>query len=100
MGWNDVELTSHSALIEAGEAYFLHSYHFVPTDPHHIGIVGEGYRIAPRNPQRIGDRMKIARAVIDECNDLSHQVGPWLKEWPHPCADRVRPPAASPGQSP
>jgi glutamine amidotransferase len=39
MGWNDVELTPHSELIEAGEAYFLHSYHFVPTDPHHIAAM-------------------------------------------------------------
>jgi glutamine amidotransferase len=34
MGWNDVKArphpTSASALIEPGEAYFLHSYHFVP----------------------------------------------------------------------
>ena len=33
MGWNDVEPMRHHAgaeLIEAGEAYFLHSYHFVP----------------------------------------------------------------------
>ncbi|MFM5918104.1 MAG: imidazole glycerol phosphate synthase subunit HisH [Novosphingobium sp.] len=39
MGWNDVELTAHSALVEAGEAYFLHSYHFVATDPHHIAAM-------------------------------------------------------------
>ena len=35
MGWNDVDLPPHSAardLIEPGEAYFLHSYHFVPDD--------------------------------------------------------------------
>ncbi|MGB3377493.1 imidazole glycerol phosphate synthase subunit HisH [Allopontixanthobacter sediminis] len=33
MGWNDVALTPHerhSRLLEEGEAYFLHSYHFVP----------------------------------------------------------------------
>ena len=30
MGWNDVEVTSHAALVEPGEAYFLHSYHFAP----------------------------------------------------------------------
>ena len=28
MGWNDVEPTAHPALVEPGEAYFLHSYHF------------------------------------------------------------------------
>lgn len=35
MGWNDVALTPHSqasALLEPGEAYFLHSYHFQPED--------------------------------------------------------------------
>jgi glutamine amidotransferase len=35
MGWNDVALPPKSAardLIEPGEAYFLHSYHFVPDD--------------------------------------------------------------------
>ena len=33
MGWNDVALTAHHhghPVIEAGEAYFLHSYQFVP----------------------------------------------------------------------
>jgi imidazole glycerol-phosphate synthase subunit HisH len=30
MGWNDVEPMHHSPLIVPGEAYFLHSYHFVP----------------------------------------------------------------------
>jgi glutamine amidotransferase len=33
MGWNDVAPTAHgesSGVIEAGEAYFLHSYHFQP----------------------------------------------------------------------
>src|SRR5690606_37493875 len=37
MGWNDVSPTSHrdgAELIEAGEAYFLHSYHFRPHDGH------------------------------------------------------------------
>jgi imidazole glycerol phosphate synthase, glutamine amidotransferase subunit len=35
MGWNDVGLGLHdpaSCLIAAGEAYFLHSYHFAPED--------------------------------------------------------------------
>ncbi len=35
MGWNDVALglkDPASGLIKAGEAYFLHSYHFVPED--------------------------------------------------------------------
>jgi glutamine amidotransferase len=39
MGWNDVELTPHAALVEAGEAYFLHSYHFVPADPHRVAAM-------------------------------------------------------------
>ncbi len=32
MGWNDVFPTQGAPLIEAGEAYFLHSYHFDATD--------------------------------------------------------------------
>ena len=47
MGWNDVQPTHNRAnldqwgaeLIEAGEAYFLHSYHFEPTDGHHIAAM-------------------------------------------------------------
>ncbi len=33
MGWNEVRLTHDSALIEEGEAYFLHSYAFEAEDP-------------------------------------------------------------------
>jgi glutamine amidotransferase len=32
MGWNDVAPMHHSPLIVPGEAYFLHSYHFVPEE--------------------------------------------------------------------
>jgi glutamine amidotransferase len=32
MGWNDVEPGHHPSIIEGGEAYFLHSYHFVPEE--------------------------------------------------------------------
>lgn len=35
MGWNDVALTPHARshpLLEEGEAYFLHSYHFAPDE--------------------------------------------------------------------
>lgn len=39
MGWNDVEITPHAALIEPGEAYFLHSYHFAPDDAHSIAAM-------------------------------------------------------------
>ncbi|MFZ2995512.1 imidazole glycerol phosphate synthase subunit HisH [Sphingobium sp.] len=43
MGWNDVTLTSGdtgiAALLEPGEAYFLHSYHFDADDPDHIAAV-------------------------------------------------------------
>jgi glutamine amidotransferase len=48
MGWNDVALLPHargSAVIEEGEAYFLHSYHFAATDPHDVAAMtdhGEG----------------------------------------------------------
>ncbi|WP_048886279.1 imidazole glycerol phosphate synthase subunit HisH [Aurantiacibacter atlanticus] len=42
MGWNDVALTPHHGdhgLIEEGEAYFLHSYHFVPDNGHDIAAM-------------------------------------------------------------
>ena len=42
MGWNDVVRSAHrdgAALIEQGEAYFLHSYHFVPEDGQHVAAM-------------------------------------------------------------
>ncbi|EXS71049.1 imidazole glycerol phosphate synthase subunit HisH [Sphingobium sp. Ant17] len=39
MGWNDVILQGTPPLLEPGEAYFLHSYHFEATDPAHIAAV-------------------------------------------------------------
>jgi len=42
MGWNDVVPTPHedgAELIEPGEAYFLHSYHFQPADGRHIAAM-------------------------------------------------------------
>jgi glutamine amidotransferase len=36
MGWNDVVVSPHAPLIEAGEAYFLHSYQFVADDAAHV----------------------------------------------------------------
>jgi glutamine amidotransferase len=42
MGWNDVAVASHSAagdLIEPGEAYFLHSYAFVPDEGRSIAAM-------------------------------------------------------------
>ncbi|NBC35146.1 imidazole glycerol phosphate synthase subunit HisH [Novosphingobium sp. FSY-8] len=39
MGWNDVLPAAHAPLIEGGEAYFLHSYHFVPDNGHHSAAV-------------------------------------------------------------
>lgn len=40
MGWNDVTLTGTApALLEGGEAYFLHSYHFDAADPAHVAAV-------------------------------------------------------------
>lgn len=39
MGWNDVVLNGASPLLEPGEAYFLHSYHFEATDPAHVAAV-------------------------------------------------------------
>ncbi|EAQ27916.1 imidazole glycerol phosphate synthase subunit HisH [Erythrobacter sp. NAP1] len=48
MGWNDVAIMPHARghqVIEEGEAYFLHSYHFVSEDPYHVAALtdhGEG----------------------------------------------------------
>ncbi|MAY20769.1 MAG: imidazole glycerol phosphate synthase subunit HisH [Erythrobacteraceae bacterium] len=48
MGWNDVAIMPHArghAVIEEGEAYFLHSYHFIADDPDHVAALtdhGEG----------------------------------------------------------
>lgn len=48
MGWNDVAMMPHARdhqVIEEGEAYFLHSYHFVAEDPYHVAALtdhGEG----------------------------------------------------------
>ena len=39
MGWNDVQPTGHGGLIEGGEAYFLHSYHFQPEAGHDIAAM-------------------------------------------------------------
>ncbi|WP_159977083.1 MULTISPECIES: imidazole glycerol phosphate synthase subunit HisH [unclassified Novosphingobium] len=42
MGWNDVGLGRHdpaSGLIEPGEAYFLHSYHFAPEDGSNVAAM-------------------------------------------------------------
>lgn len=36
MGWNDVMLAAPHKLLEAGEAYYLHSYHFDAADPAHV----------------------------------------------------------------
>ena len=47
MGWNDVSPAPHgrakdrwgAALIEPGEAYFLHSYHFQPDEGRHVAAM-------------------------------------------------------------
>ena len=40
MGWNDVTLTDAApALLEGGEAYFLHSYHFDAADPAYVAAL-------------------------------------------------------------
>jgi len=42
MGWNDVSPLPHKGgaeLIEPGEAYFLHSYHFLPDNGRHIAAM-------------------------------------------------------------
>ena len=39
MGWNKVTLNGAPPLLETGEAYFLHSYHFEAADPAHVAAV-------------------------------------------------------------
>jgi glutamine amidotransferase len=42
MGWNDVAPMPHkdgAVLIESGEAYFLHSYHFEPESGHDVAAL-------------------------------------------------------------
>ena len=39
MGWNKVTLNGAPPLLETGEAYFLHSYHFEVADPAHVAAV-------------------------------------------------------------
>jgi len=42
MGWNDVSPTPHfegAGLVDPGEAYFLHSYHFAPDDGRDIAAM-------------------------------------------------------------
>jgi imidazole glycerol-phosphate synthase subunit HisH len=42
MGWNDVSPMPHrdgAMLLEPGEAYFLHSYHFQPADGRHVAAM-------------------------------------------------------------
>lgn len=36
MGWNDVQVTQGVPVLQSGEAYFLHGYHFVAADPAHV----------------------------------------------------------------
>ncbi len=65
-----------------------------------FGIGGQGDVFSPGGLQGIGDRMQIARAVIDQGQNFSHRAGPWLTGPPRPCADQAPPRCASPGQSP
>ena len=39
MGWNKVVLNGTPPLLEPGEAYFLHSYHFEAADPAHVAAI-------------------------------------------------------------
>ncbi|QFT78767.1 imidazole glycerol phosphate synthase subunit HisH [Erythrobacter sp. THAF29] len=60
MGWNDVAILPHArvnGVIEEGEAYFLHSYHFVADDPHHVAAMtdhGEGLVAAVMRANMVG----------------------------------------------
>lgn len=60
MGWNDVALMPHAKhhpVIEEGEAYFLHSYHFAATHPGDVAAMtdhGEGLVAAVARDNIIG----------------------------------------------
>jgi glutamine amidotransferase len=60
MGWNDVALVPHARnhpLLEEGEAYFLHSYHFVADDPRDVAALtdhGEGLVAAVARDNVVG----------------------------------------------
>lgn len=57
MGWNDVVPTAHAPLIEPGEAYFLHSYHFAADDPRDVAAMtdhGGGFTAAVARDTIIG----------------------------------------------
>jgi glutamine amidotransferase len=60
MGWTDVAILPHAkdhAVIEEGEAYFLHSYHFAAADWHHVAAMtdhGEGLVAAVARDNIIG----------------------------------------------
>ncbi|MEM6857952.1 MAG: imidazole glycerol phosphate synthase subunit HisH [Pseudomonadota bacterium] len=60
MGWNDVALLPHARghdVIEAGEAYFLHSYHFAAENPAEIAAMtdhGEGLVAAVARDNIVG----------------------------------------------
>lgn len=60
MGWNDAALMPHARghhVIEEGEAYFLHSYHFAADNPAHITAMtdhGEGLVAAVARDTMLG----------------------------------------------
>ena len=60
MGWNDVAILPHArrnGVIEEGEAYFLHSYHFIADDPYHVAAMtdhGEGLVAAVMRANMVG----------------------------------------------
>ncbi len=60
MGWNDVAMLPHARgheVVEEGEAYFLHSYHFVADDPKDVAALtdhGEGLVAAVARDNVVG----------------------------------------------
>ncbi len=60
MGWNDVAIMPHAKrhpVLEDGEAYFLHSYHFAVSDGHDVAAMtdhGEGLVAAVARDNIIG----------------------------------------------
>src|SRR3546814_20058456 len=96
MGWNRVEPATAPSLIEPGEAYFVHSYHFRVADPADLAATTDygqkitaavardnllGVQFHPEKSQRYG------LALLERFPDRSEErrVG---KECASPCRSR------------
>ncbi len=66
----------------------------------HVGVGGDRDVLGTGCSQGVGHRLQIARAVVDESRDLSHQAHPSSRGPPRPCAGPAPPHRASRGRSP